>query len=175
MLWVCRSLEGLFWGKLFAHSKDFLLRSRFLSDCRFLPSSRASFAALVGFVGLRFFGMMSALLTRSTRRSSASSLFLVWLLMSLATTRMLPSAVMRVASLWRSLSRCSSVNARDDNRFQNTSMRDDVLLTCWPPAPEERDARKSSSPRGMDTVSVTKRNFSSDAPAGSVISASGKV
>lgn len=34
-------------------------------------------------------------------------------------------------------------------------MRDDVLFTCWPPAPEERDARTSSSLRGITRSLLT--------------------
>ncbi len=33
--------------------------------------------------------------------------------------------------------------------FQLISIRDDVLLTCWPPAPDERDALNSNSERGI--------------------------
>ena len=135
------------------------LRSRFLVECRFFESSRASFAALVGFVALRFLGMMSARLTRSASRCSARSRLRPWLRMSLATTRMLPSVVSRDASFSRRRARCSSVSARDPGTFQKISTRDDVLFTCCPPAPDDRDTRTSSSLRGIESDSLTARRF----------------
>src|SRR4051812_21216968 len=79
--------------------------------------------------------------------------------MSLATTRMLPSPVSRDASFDCKRERCSSVNAGEVRIFQKISTRDDVLLTCCPPAPEDLDTRMSSSLRGIETDSLTAIKF----------------
>src|SRR6185436_8634769 len=88
--------------------------------------------------------------------------------MSLATTRTLPSLVRREASFSRSRLRCSSFNARDVRTFQKISTRDDVLLTCCPPAPDALDTRTSSSLRGIETVSLTARRFCGAVAVGSL-------
>ena len=44
--------------------------------------------------------------------------------------------------------------------FQKISTRDDVLLTCWPPAPDALDTLTSSSLRGIESESLTARRFS---------------
>src|SRR3990170_5310824 len=79
--------------------------------------------------------------------------------MSLATTRMLPSVVSFEASFAMSRARSSSVTARDEGMFQKISTREDVLFTCCPPAPEERETRTSSSLRGIATDSFTMSEF----------------
>src|SRR5687767_15121819 len=79
--------------------------------------------------------------------------------MSLATTRMLPSVVSRDFNLPSRRVRSSSDTAREVATFQKISTRDDVLLTCWPPAPEDRDTRISSSLLGMTTESLTESEF----------------
>src|SRR5947207_8513283 len=141
------------------HSKEVFRRSDFFVECRRLDSSLASFEARVGLVARRFFGTISARLTRSASLSSASSRFLVWLRMSLATTRMLPSLVMRDPSFSLSLVRCFSSSARDAETFQKISTREEVLLTCCPPAPDDRETRTSSSLRGIESDSLTTSRF----------------
>ena len=140
-------------------SNDFFLRSAFFVEWRFFDSSRASLDAFVGLVARRFLGTMRARLTRSANLSSASSRFRVWLRMSLATTRMLPSVVSRDDSLPSRRARCSSSSAREPGIFQKISTREEVLLTCWPPAPDDRDTRTSSSLRGIERASLTARRF----------------
>jgi len=80
--------------------------------------------------------------------------------MSLATTRMLPSVVIRDESFSRNLFLWLSSSAREARMFQKTSTRDDVLLTCCPPAPDDRDTRTSSSLRGIESDSLTASRFS---------------
>src|SRR5688500_17281688 len=75
--------------------------------------------------------------------------------MSLATTRILPSVVSLEASLVINRARSSSETAPDDGKFQKISTRDEVLFTCCPPAPEDRDTLTSSSLRGIATDSFT--------------------
>jgi hypothetical protein len=133
-----------------------------------LDSSLASFAARVGLVGFLFRGIMSARRTRSTSRSSAKSRFRLWLRMSLATTRILPSVVSLEESFSSSRARCSSVSAREAGMFQKISTRDDVLLTCCPPAPEALDTLMSSSWRGIESDSLTARRFSDAGGDGSL-------
>src|SRR5882724_10097098 len=79
--------------------------------------------------------------------------------MSLATTRTLPSLVIREASFPRSRFLCSSSSARELTTFQKTSTRDDVLLTCCPPAPDDLETRTPSSLRGIESDSLTVRRF----------------
>src|SRR5438105_11868650 len=79
--------------------------------------------------------------------------------MSLATTRMLPSVVIRDESFSRNLFLWLSSSAREARMFQKISTREDVLLTCCPPAPDDRDTRTSSSLRGMESDSLTARRF----------------
>jgi hypothetical protein len=50
--------------------------------------------------------------------------------MSLATTRTLPSLVIREASFERRRLRCSSSSARERATFQKISTLEDVLFTC---------------------------------------------
>src|SRR3954469_10575858 len=88
--------------------------------------------------------------------------------MSLATTRMLPSPVNRDASFDRKRERCSSVSAREVTMFQKISTRDDVLLTCCPPAPEDLETRTSSSLRGIESDSLTASRFCGEVAEGSV-------
>jgi hypothetical protein len=142
------------------HSRDGPRRCCFLFECLFFVSSRASFAARVGRVALRFRGTIKARRTSSVSRSSARSRFRLWLRMSLATTRMLPSLVSLEESLSSSRARCSSLRAREAETFQKISTRDDVLLTCWPPAPDALDTLTSSSLRGIESDSLTARRFS---------------
>jgi hypothetical protein len=146
-------------GTSVSQSNDLFCRVRFLFECSFFDSSLASFAARVGFVGLRFRGTTSARRTSSARRSSARSRLRLWLRMSLATTRMLPSVVSRDASLSSNRVRCSSLSARDPVMLQKISTRDDVLLTCCPPAPDDLDTLTSSSLRGIESESLTARIF----------------
>src|SRR6476620_10071671 len=79
--------------------------------------------------------------------------------MSLATTRTLPSVVRRDDSFERNRSRCSSLSARDSRIFQKISTREDVLLTCCPPAPDDLETRTSSSLRGIERESLTATRF----------------
>ena len=55
--------------------------------------------------------------------------------------------------------RCSSVTARDPATLQKISTREDVLLTCCPPAPDDLDTLTSSSLRGIESESLTARTF----------------
>ena len=114
-----------------------------------------AFEAFVGLVGRRLRGITSARRTSSARRSSASSRFRLWLRMSLATTRMLTSVVSLERSLSMRRARSPSEIAFELWMFQKISTRDDVLFTCCPPAPDERDTRTSSSLRGIATDSFT--------------------
>lgn len=141
-------------------SNDRCWRSRFLFECFFFDSSLASFAARLGLVGFRFRGTIRARRTSSASRCSARSRLRLWLRKSLATTRMLPSVVSREESLSSSRARCSSVSARDAGMFQKISTRDDVLLTCCPPAPDDLETLTSSSPRGIESESLTAMRFS---------------
>ena len=130
-------------------------RSRFLSDFFFFSESLASFAARGFRVGFLFFGTMSAFAIVSASRSSAAVRFRSWLRVSLATIRIDPSSLRRDDSRVRSLSRCSSVSALDSLTFHESSTREDVLFTCCPPAPDERDARIVTSDRGITSDSLT--------------------
>ncbi len=132
-------------------------RSRFFSEFRFLSASRRSFAARPGFVARRVFGRTRACRTRAANRSSAAIRFCLWLRRSLATTRSIPSESRRAASLARSLSRCSSSIAVDRRKSHSSSILVDDVLTCCPPAPPARVARKDSSFRGMASRGVTVR------------------
>src|SRR5438034_6653810 len=92
--------------------------------------------------------------------------------MSLATTRILPSVVSRGPSFsWRR-ARCSSLSARDARTFQKISTREEVMFTCWPPAPEDLETRTSSSLRGIDSDSLTGRTFCGAVADGSLTSLS---
>src|SRR5205823_9891335 len=95
-----------------------------------------------------------------------------WLRMSLATTRTLPSVVSREASFSLRRVRCSSSRACDVITFQKISTREEVLFTCWPPAPEDRETRTSSSLRGIDSDSLTGRTFCGAVADGSLTSLS---
>src|ERR1700704_294929 len=88
--------------------------------------------------------------------------------MSLATTRPLPSLVKRDASLVRRRARCSSSSAREPSTFQKISTRDEVLLTCCPPAPDDLETRTSSSLRGIESASLTARTFWGEIAVGSL-------
>jgi hypothetical protein len=153
------------------HSNDLSVLSRFLFEWRFLVSSLASLAARVGRVTLRFRGIISARRTRSARRSSARPRLRLWLRMSLATTRTLPSVVSLAESLSSSRARCSSLSARDVEMFQKISTREEVLLTCCPPAPDALDTLTSSSLRGIEREPLMGRSFS-DAGAGTSLKSS---
>lgn len=126
-------------------------RSRFLSECFFFSVRRASSADRGRRVGFRFFGTARARATVSANRRSAVCRLRSWLRVSLATTRIDPSSLRREARREVSRSRCSSERTRDRTMFHFISTRDEVLLTCCPPAPDARDALISSSDRGMKT------------------------
>jgi hypothetical protein len=67
-----------------------------------------------------------------------------------------------------SISLCSTDSAPDFATFQLISIRDEVLLTCCPPAPDDRDALMSSSALGIAKVSSTTSEVvgSAGTPAG---------
>src|SRR5690606_22147040 len=69
---------------------------------------RAARAAREGRVGMRLRGLTRARRSISARRISAALRLRSWLRYSLATTRITPSASVRLARRWRRCSRCSS-------------------------------------------------------------------
>src|SRR6185437_4352937 len=146
-------------------SSALLRRTRFFSDSLRLSSSRACLAARLGRVFLRALGMTSARRTTSARRVSASSRFCSWLRVSLATTRSSPSSLKREARRVMRRARSSSLNACEAVTFHVISTRVDVLLTCWPPAPDARVARTPSSARGIASLSFTRSARSSSPSA----------
>ena len=75
----------------------------------------------------------------SASRSSASSRLRAWPRASWAT------AVTTGPSLSTSLARCSSSSAAEASTSKTASTREAVTLACWPPGPEERLARSSTS------------------------------
>src|SRR5688572_9275010 len=95
---------------------------------------------------------MRAFATSSESLRSAIRRFLAWLRVSLATTRTVLSSPSLDASFDSKRSRCSSVIAFDSFTFQAIATRDDVLLTCWPPAPDERDTVMIISSRGISNI-----------------------
>ena len=83
---------------------------------------------------------------------------------------MLPSVVSLEESFSSRRARCSSVNTREVGIFQNISTRDDVLLTCCPPAPDALDTLTSSSLRGIESDSFTASRFPGAGGDGSLTS-----
>ncbi len=66
-----------------------------------------------------------------------------------------PSSLILEARRCSSIALCSSVSDFDSLMFHESSMRDEVLLTCCPPAPDDLDAFASISDRGIDNWSLT--------------------
>ncbi len=56
----------------------------------------------------------------------------------------------------RARDRCASVSAVELARSHVSSTRESVVLTCWPPAPDEREKRHVSSAAGIVTVGPTR-------------------
>jgi hypothetical protein len=85
----------------------------------------------------------SAAVSRRRRRSSASSRLRAWLRASwaTATTRGPVRAITRRF--------CSSVSAPEARTSNTASMREAVTLACWPPGPDEREARSTISSSGI--------------------------
>lgn len=65
-----------------------------------------------------------------------------------AVTVMEPPMSLRPRRL-RSNCRCSSVRVVDPATFHVNSARLSVVLTCWPPGPDERENRQLSSAAGI--------------------------
>src|SRR4051812_43655079 len=126
-------------------------RSRLRCERWRLASRRRSRPAREAFVGRRVLGTASARASRSRRRSSASSRLRAWLRASCAT------AVTRGPHRDSRRSRCSSLSAREASTSKTASIREAVTLACWPPGPEDRDARSSTSPSGIVRSRATWR------------------
>ena len=99
----------------------------------------------MGFVARRVRGTASAVARRERSRSRASSRLRACERSSCAT------AVRRGPT--RAITRrfCSSVRAEEPATSNDASMREAVTLACWPPGPEERLARSSTSDSGTAT------------------------
>src|SRR4051812_23251349 len=126
-------------------------RSRLRCERWRLASRRRSRPAREALVGRRVLGTASARASRSRRRSSASSRLRAWLRASCAT------AVTRGPHRDSRRSRCSSLSAREASTSKTASIREAVTLACWPPGPEDRDARSSTSPSGIVRSRATWR------------------
>jgi len=92
---------------------------------------------------------------RAAKRAAASTRFRSWLRVSLATTTTHPSASNRLASAELRIARSLSVTTADAARFHRSSTLELVLLTCWPPGPDDRDVRTLSSRLGMTRPSAS--------------------
>jgi hypothetical protein len=131
---------------------------RFVCARRRLSSSRRCLAARLGLVATR--GRAgAAIASRSTaaRRSRAASRFSSWLRSREAAIVSTPSDS-RLASLPRARSRASSGRLGDLSTSNESSTRLSVVLTDWPPGPDEREKRSSSSPPGMTSQLFTRRS-----------------
>ena len=99
---------------------------------RRLASRRRTREAFVGFVARRTRGTSSARASRAASRSSASARLRAWPRASWATAR--------TTGPQRAVTRafCASSSVADDATSKLASIRDSVLLACWPPGPDER-------------------------------------
>ena len=119
--------------------------SRLRRDRRRLASTRRALEPAVGLVGRRARGTSSAWVRRARRRSSASSRLRAWLRASCATARTTgPQRAMTRAF-------CASLRESEAATSKMASTRDSVTLACWPPGPDERLVRSTTSRSGTAT------------------------
>src|SRR4051812_12893753 len=106
---------------------------------------RRALEPAVGLVLRRARGTSSACVRRARRRSSASSRLRAWLRASCATAR--------TTGPQRAITRafCASLKEVDAATSNVASTRDSVTLACWPPGPDERLVRSTTSRRGTAT------------------------
>ena len=112
----------------------------------------------VGLVGTRG-GGGGAIASRSSAasRARAASRFISWLRSPSAATVITPSAS-RAASRARARSRSRSGRTVERATSNESSTRLSVVLTDWPPGPEERENRSRSSPAGITSQLFTRRS-----------------
>src|SRR6266511_6229288 len=123
--------------------------------CRLASTRRAATAAL-GLVGLRLRGTATASPSRAAKRSIASRRLASWLRWVWATTRRRPAESSREARRRRARALASGGNDGEPARSKRSSTRESVVLTPWPPGPEARLARNSSSSTGIATSGVIR-------------------
>ncbi len=123
---------------------------RFVWPRRRFSSNRRSTAAVVGFVARRGRCTRNASRSVSATRSSASSRFRHWLRSSCATAR--------TTGPTRETTRrfCASESAEEASTSKTASTRVSLFCACCPPGPLDREKRSSTSPRGIETVRVTR-------------------
>src|SRR4029079_16942842 len=85
----------------------------------------------------------------------AASRFCCWLRRALEAIRTHPSPSSRAASRSTASARVPSSSATLRPGFHSSAIRVLEVFTCCPPAPPAREARYSSSHRGIATVDVT--------------------
>ncbi len=126
-------------------------RRRSLLRCawRRLDCSRRTRLDFDGRVAWRVRGTCRARASRSRRRSSASSRLRAWLRASWATARI--TGPQRAITRWR----CASVSEGEAATSKVASTREAVTFACWPPGPEERLVRITTSRSGIATSRVT--------------------
>ena len=101
-------------------------------------------------VAWRARGTASAVASRERSRSSASSRLRAWLRESCAT------AVRRGPTRPITRRRWSSLSEREAATSNTASTREAVTLACWPPGPDERLTRSSTSDSGTSTPRATR-------------------
>jgi len=90
-------------------------------------------------------------------RARAASLFISWLRSFSAATVTTPS-VSRLASRATARLRSRSGRVGERSTSNDSSTRLSVVLTDWPPGPEERENRSCSSPAGITSQLFTRRS-----------------
>src|SRR4029453_7651035 len=129
-----------------AQSKSGLFRRSFFTlGPRWLPSCRRPLAALPGLVGRRGFGTWVAARIISISRSRASARLRSWLRKRWASITSTPSPVMRLPAIRISRALTSGGRLGEPATSKRSSTAVDTLLTFWPPGPEARTKRSSSS------------------------------
>jgi len=110
-------------------------------------------------VGRRGRCTRSAARSAETTRSSASSRFRDWLRSSSATARSTGPARLITRAF------CTSVSDGEAATSNDASTLVSVFCACWPPGPLDRDVRKLTSERAIETLRVTWILFALDSPA----------
>lgn len=129
-------------------SSNWARRDALSAPCRRFASSRRFLAAGLGRVERRRLTGTSERATSCSRSTFAASRLRCWERYLLDTTRIsLPTSRDFKAVPIRL--RCCSSMMRDARRSQRSSTRVSVVLTCWPPGPEDRLKTHCSSPSGI--------------------------
>jgi hypothetical protein len=116
----------------------FPVRSCFFFPIRFFRSRRLSFAASVGFVFVRDFGLRAACRISCARRASASSRFFSCERNLCARITISPREVTIRPAPWSSRSRTSAGRLMEWSASKRKSATVATLLTFWPPGPDDR-------------------------------------